>query len=149
MALLDDIRALPAEVLATRDTQAIADALSAGRVRLHSRMISERGVLAALPVPDGDVFLKALETFAATPLPEGHPLAAYHGTIARGVGWLKGEGLDLGDPLTRTLLDTLAMAGVVNADSVATLKALAEEPDPIDEMTVRKACWSDNGVWQP
>ena len=149
MALLDDIRALPAALLAAHDTQAIANALSVGRVRLHERLISERGVLAALPVPAGDLFLKALEAFAATALPDGHPLAAYHGTIARGVSWLKGEGLDLGDPLTRTLLDTLAMAGVIDAASVATLKALAEQPDPIDEMTVRRACWSDDGVWQP
>ncbi|MDQ5877818.1 MAG: hypothetical protein QG638_550 [Pseudomonadota bacterium] len=148
MALLDDIRALPAELLAGRDTAAIAAALSAGRVRLHERLISERGVLAALPVPAGDLFLKAIETFAATALPDGHPLAAYHGTIARGVGWLMGEGLDLGDPLTRTLLDTLAMAGVVESASVATIKALAEQPDPIDEMDVRRACWSDDGVWQ-
>jgi hypothetical protein len=111
-------------------------------------MISERGVLAALPVPAGDLFLKALEAFATTPLPDGHPLAPYHGTIARGVGWLKGEGLDLGDPLTRTLLDTLAMAGVVDAASVTILKTLAEQPDPVDEMDVRRACWSDDGVWQ-
>lgn len=148
MALLDDIRALPAALLAARDTAAIAAALSVGRVRLHERLISERGVLAALPVPAGDLFLKALEAFAATALPAGHPLDAYHGTIVRGVGWLKGEGLDLGDPLTRTLLDTLAMAGVIDAASVATLKALAEAPDPIDEMDVRRACWSDDGVWQ-
>lgn len=149
MALLDDIRALPAGLLAARDTQAIADALSAGRARLHERLISERGVLAALPVPAGDVFLSALEAFAAATLPDGHPLVAYHGTIKRGVGWLKGEGLDLGDPLTRTLLDTLAQVGVVDASSVAALKALAETPDPIDEMTVRQACWSDEGVWLP
>ena len=43
---------------------------------------------------------------------------------------------------------TLAMAGVVESASVATLKALAEQPDPIDEMDVRRACWSDDGVWQ-
>lgn len=149
MPLIDDIRALPSELLAARDTQAIAAALSAGRVRLHERLISERGVLAALPVPAGDLFLKSLESFAATPLDDGHPLVAYHGTIARGVAWLKGEGLDLGDPLTRLLLDTLAAAGVIDAASVATLKALAEHPDPIDEMTVRQACWSDDGVWLP
>jgi hypothetical protein len=147
MALINDIRALPQEVLDTRDTAQIAAALPV-IVSVRPHMISERGVLAALPVPAGDLFLKALEAFATTPLPDGHPLAPYHGTIARGVGWLKGEGLDLGDPLTRTLLDTLAMAGVVDAASVTILKTLAEQPDPVDEMDVRRACWSDDGVWQ-
>jgi hypothetical protein len=148
MALINDIRALPQEVLDTRDTAQIAAALPV-IVSVRPHMISERGVLAALPVPAGDVFLSALEAFAAAALPDGHPLVAYHGTIKRGVGWLKGEGLDLGDPLTRTLLDTLAQVGVVDASSVAALKALAETPDPIDEMTVRQACWSDEGVWLP
>ena len=148
MALINDIRALPQEVLDTRDTAQIAAALPV-IVSVRPHMISERGVLAALPVPAGDVFLSALEAFAAATLPDGHPLVAYHGTIKRGVVWLKGEGLDLGDPLTRTLLDTLAQAGVVDASSVAALKALAETPDPIDEMTVRQACWSDEGVWLP
>lgn len=148
MALINDIRALPQEVLDTRDTAQIAAALPV-IVSVRPHMISERGVLAVLPVPAGDVFLSALEAFAAATLPDGHPLVTYHGTIKRGVGWLKGEGLDLGDPLTRTLLDTLAQAGVVDASSVAALKALAETPDPIDEMTVRQACWSDEGVWLP
>lgn len=148
MALINDIRALPQEVLDTRDTAQIAAALPV-IVSVRPHIISERGVLAALPVPAGDVFLSALEAFAAAALPDGHPLVAYHGTIKRGVGWLKGEGLDLGDPLTRTLLDTLAQVGVVDASSVAALKALAETPDPIDEMTVRQACWSDEGVWLP
>lgn len=146
--LIDDIRALPADVLATHDTAQIAAAL--GPV-LHARshMITERGVMSVLPVPEGDAFLSALESFAAATLPVGHPLAAYHGTIRRGIGWLKtAEGLDVGDPLSRMLLDTLAQAGVVSAASVATIKALAEVEVPIDEMDVRLACWSLDGEWR-
>lgn len=145
--LIDDIRALPAEVLATRDTAQIAAALGPV-LHVRSHMITERGVMSVLPVPDGDAFLSALESFAATTLPVGHPLAAYHGTIRRGIGWLKtSEGLDVGDPLSRLLLDTLAQAGVVSAASVARIKTLAEVDVPIEEMDVRLACWSADGEW--
>lgn len=148
MALIDDIRALPQEVLDTRDTAQIAAALPV-IVSVRPHMITERGVLSVLPVPDGDAFLSALESFAAATLPVGHPLAAYHGTIRRGIGWLKtSDGLDVGDPLSRLLLDTLVQAGVVSAASVARIKTLAEVDVPIEEIDVRRACWSDEGVWQ-
>lgn len=145
--LIDDIRALPAEVLATRDTAQIAAALGPV-LHVRSHMITERGVLSVLPVPDGDAFLSALESFAATTLPVGHPLAAYHGTIRRGIGWLKtSEGLDVGDPLSRLLLDTLAMAGVVDAGSVAAIKALAEVTERVSEADVIRACYGDGPDW--
>ena len=145
--LIDDIRALPAEVLATRDTAQIAAALGPV-LHVRSHMITERGVMSVLPVPDGDAFLSALESFAAATLPVGHPLAAYHGTIRRGIGWLKtSEGLDVGDPLSRLLLDTLAMAGVVDAGSVAAIKALAEVAERVSEADVIRACYGDGPDW--
>lgn len=145
--LIDDIRALPAEVLATRDTAQIAAALGPV-LHVRSHMITERGVMSVLPVPDGDAFLSALESFAATTLPVGHPLAAYHGTIRRGIGWLKtSEGLDVGDPLSRLLLDTLAQAGVVSAASVARIKALAEIQERVTEADVIRACYGDGSEW--
>lgn len=147
MALIDDIRALPQEVLDTRDTAQIAAALPV-IVSVRPHMITERGVMSALPVPAGDVFLSSLEAFAAATLPDGHPLAAYHGTIRRGIGWLKtSEGLDVGDPLPRLLLDTLAMAGVVDADSVAAIKALAEVTERVSEADVIRACYGDGPDW--
>ena len=145
--LIDDIRALPADVLATRDTAQIAAALGPV-LHVRSHMITERGVLSVLPVPDGDAFLSALESFAAATLPVGHPLAAYHGTIRRGIGWLKtSEGLDVGDPLSRLMLDTLAMAGVVDAGSVAAIKALAEVTERVSEADVIRACYGDGPDW--
>lgn len=147
MALIDDIRALPVEITGQQDTQVIAAALPPV-VTHQPRLITERGVLAALPVPAGDQLLTAIEQFAAASLPEGHPLAAYHGTIRRGISWLKAEGLDLGDPLSRSLLLTLANAGIVSTASVTTLLALAEVSTPVSEMDVRRVCWSDEGVWQ-
>lgn len=145
--LIDDIRALPADVLATRDTAQIAAALGPV-LHVRSHMITERGVMSVLPVPDGDAFLSALESFAAATLPVGHPLAAYHGTIRRGIGWLKtSEGLDVGDPLSRLMLDTLAMAGVVDAGSVAAIKALAEVTERVSEADVIRACYGDGPDW--
>lgn len=145
--LIDDIRALPAEVLATRDTSQIAAALGPV-LHVRSHMITERGVMSVLPVPDGDAFLSALESFAAATLPVGHPLAAYHGTIRRGIGWLKtSEGLDVGDPLSRLLLDTLVQAGVVSAASVARIKALAEVQERVTEADVIRACYGDGSEW--
>lgn len=145
--LIDDIRALPADVLATRDTAQIAAALGPV-LHVRSHMITERGVMSVLPVPDGDAFLSALESFAAATLPVGHPLAAYHGTIRRGIGWLKtSEGLDVGDPISRLLLDTLVQAGVVSAASVARIKALAEVQERVTEADVIRACYGDGSEW--
>ena len=146
MSLLDQIKAkVSADVLATRDTVAIAAAYNAGRVRVESRMLSERGVLSALGPTAGDDFLAALETAASSADALPAPLRGYYGAIRRAVGWLKGDGIDVGDAVTRTLPDALAAAGVVNAAIAATIKQLAERSDPVDEIEVRRAFWSDAG----
>lgn len=148
MSLLDQIKAkVPADVLATRDTVAIAAAYNADRVRVESRMVSERGVLSALGPIAGDDFLTAMETAASSADALPAPLRGYYGAIRRAVVWLKGDGIDVGDAVTRTMLDVLAAAGVVNAASAATIKQLGERPDPVDEIEVRRALWSDAGEY--
>lgn len=147
MSLLDRIRSLPVELLSLRDTKSIAEALTPDVV-VYPRLITERGILSNLGAPAGDNLLKALEAFANSTLVEAHPLYTYHGTIKRGVSWLKAEGLDLGDTLTRSMLDSLVLAGILDSNSVSILKKLAEKNVPVDEMDVRRACWSDEGVWQ-
>ena len=143
---LDLLARVPEEVLASRDSQAIADAFNVGRVRLVSRLIGERGVLDALGPIAGEAFLAALEAItSAEALPE--PARPYFGALRRGVAWLKSEGLDLGSSTTRSLLDLLASVGVLDAAAVGTIKALARTPDAIDELTVRRLAWSDNGEW--
>ena len=97
MALIDDILALPAELRATQDTQAIADALPPV-VTIRAREIGK-------------------------------------GKVAN--GWL-----DVGDALTRAMIDQ-----VCTPENGAALKALAEISTPIDEMTVRRVCWSADGEW--
>lgn len=134
MSLLDDIRALPAELLATQDTAAIAVALSAGRVRVVSMEIGNGLVLATVGLTVGNALLDVIYT--APDFRYVKPL-------------LEQGRLDISSPLARGALDSLVgVAPGFEQAHVDALKALAEQPDPIDEMTVRKVCWSDDGVWQ-
>lgn len=130
-ALRDYIAAdatLLAMALAGQDND-LADAINARTATIIEQpfMIGERGIIAALGIIEGPVFLDALDTFAAATLPGDHPLLAYQPGIKRAVKWLYGEGLDVGDSLTRQMLDVLASASVVTADSSAAIKATAEK----------------------
>lgn len=128
------------------DTAAVAAALSHGRTRLTERLITERRILSALGVIEGAAFLDALDAFAASTLPDGHPLAPYHAGITRAVGWLKtSEGIDIGDAASQAMLTALAAAGVVTQESASTIMALAQVPDPIPEFDVRRAVFADDG----
>jgi len=118
-------------LLAARNDVQIAAIISAGRVRVVSHLIGERGILDVLGPVAGDAFLTALEAIVtADNLPAA--LQPYFGAIRRGVAWLKTDGLDVGSATTRSLLDSLAAAGIVAPESVASIKALAERPDPIN-----------------
>jgi hypothetical protein len=137
----------PAVLALMPDTVAITAALSAGRTRLVERLITERRILSTLGVVAGASFLSALESFAATALPNEHPLAPYHAGIARAVGWLKtDDGIDIGDPTSQAMLDALAAAGVVTEESAAIVKALARVPAPLSEIDVRRAVFADDGT---
>jgi len=130
--LIDDIRALPAPLLATRDTQAIADALSVGRKKVATRLGGIGLVMETLGPTDGAALLDQLEAMSATV-----PAVKWAFVLIN-----RGE-LDFGSPATRAMIDQL-----VPAPANTLLKAVAEVDDPIDEMAVRQACWSDDGVWQ-
>jgi len=130
--LIDDIRALPAPLLATHDTQAIADALSVGRKKVAQRLGGIGLVMETLGPVDGAALLDQLEGMSATV-----PAVKWAFVLIN-----RGE-LDFGSPATRAMIDQL-----VPAPANTLLKAVAEVDDPIDEMAVRKACWSDDGVWQ-
>lgn len=133
--LLDDIVQLPVELLDTHDTQAIADALSVGRTKPQTTEVGNGTVLATVGLTIGNARLDVLYT--APDFRYVKPL-------------LEQGRLDISSPLARGALDSLVgvVAGFEQAHADA-LKALAETPDPIDEMTVRQACWSDEGVWLP
>ena len=140
------ILADPALVAIKADSGALAQHPTfAARTRVAPRMVTERGVASALGAVDGETFLAALETFAAANLGQGHPLKTAQPAIARQLAWLKRDGIDVGDALTRALLDTLAAAGDIEAAHAAAVKALAEVPDPVSEIAIRRAIWNDDG----
>ena len=137
MALIDDIRALDPTLLATRDTYAIAAALSAGRTRYVTSMIGFGRILDVLGPVEGAAVLDTLE---ATKVSNSALKWAWY-LLERGE-------LDVSLASVRGQIDALASGGAMTQAQADALKALAEVPDPIDEMTVRQACWSAEGVWQ-
>ena len=126
MALIDDILALPAELLATHDTQAIADALPP-IVTVRPCEIGKGKVLGTIGLEAGNTLLDIIDT---------DPNFRHVKQLVAN-GWL-----DVGDALTRAMIDQ-----VCSPEDGAALKALAETSTSIDEMTVRRVCWSDNGEW--
>lgn len=128
------------------NAQAIADALSAGRKRPRFLLATERTVVATLGVVAGEAFLSALEAFAVATLSAEHPMLPYQAGIARQLAWLKRDGLDVGDANTRAMMDALVTAGVLDAASVAAIKALGDESDAVSEYDVRRALYNDDGT---
>mgnify|MGYP003384201006 FL=1 len=78
--------------------------------------VNAKQVLSVLGATAGAVFLDALEVVSAT-----------NSAVKWTLTFLKSEsGINVGDIETRNSLDDLATAGVLDGDSVATVKALAE-----------------------
>jgi len=139
-----EMAALPALVAARNDV-AVAALLSTGRKRIVSRLITARGVRAALTVPEAFLFLTLLKaTAGATIVPTwladvltaagvadaNH--AAYLDMFACAHDWLQGAGLDLGDATTRAGLALIAESDHATFGGiVAKLLALAEVADPL------------------
>lgn len=140
MGLLDDIRALPAGLLAARDTQAIADALSVGRVRLGTVSRAWFATWAA-----GNGMRAVIEDAAAT---MGHPLRSI-ALACKDVLSGAADGIDFSLPQNVAMVQAWVAAGAMPQSDADALLALGTVPDPIDEMTVRQACWSAEGVWLP
>ena len=126
MALIDDILALPAELRATQDTQAIADALPPV-VTIRACEIGKGKVLSTIGLEAGNTLLDIIDNVA--------DFRHVKQLVAN--GWL-----DVGDALTRAMIDQ-----VCTPEDGAALKALAEISTPIDEMTVRRVCWAADGEW--
>ena len=144
--MIDTRAAADAEFAAlaqARNDLAVAAALSAGRTKPRARLITERGVISALGPIEGEGLLAGLEAFATATLPPEHPLYAHHAGMKRVLSWLKppADGVDIGDPLTQQLLQTLVALGVsgITAPRVAALLALASVPDPISVDAVSAA----------
>lgn len=132
MITLTEIQSLQPELLAQQDTQAIADTLSAGRVKLEPTEIGNGLVLATIGLEAGNALLDAI----------------YNTPDFRYVKPLLEQGrLDISTELSRGSLDVLAQAQVITQEQADAIKALAERPDPVSEFEVRCLCWSVTGEW--
>jgi len=127
-----------AAMLAIRDDNGMAALLSVGRTKLVETMLTERGVISALGIIDGEVALGSLETFAAS-TPTDPTLLVVHPGIKRMLAWLKTDGIDMGDPLTHSMLDLMESFGILTQASVDSLKLLAVTPDPVTSGQVSEA----------
>ena len=159
MTLLNEIRAnCSPELLSGRDTQAIADAVNAGRTRVDgvtkfaSLGISERfPSLNGLPGPLGaELLFRKLEAFAPVALQSSDiSVSLLGGAVIRQMGHLKGAGMAIGSPAVRQMLAALVGAGAITQAESDALVSCATTPDPITEFEVRRACYSDAGDWLP
>lgn len=134
-----------------QDTAAIAAALSAGRTRVHSRIVSARGI--ASDYPGGpvaaEIVLMKLEGAATALATSGKPDDKVLGSlIARQLRFLAAEGLDMGAAALRGMLDQFVVAGILTKEESDGLKGLALVADPVDELDVRRALWADDGAWR-
>ena len=127
-----------AAMLAIRDDNGMAASLSVDRTKLVEYMMTERGVMSTLGIVDGEVALKALEDFAAS-TPTDPALAAVHPGIRRMLAWLKTTGINIGDPLARSMLDLMESSDILTQASVDALKELAVAPDPVSADQVSEA----------
>jgi hypothetical protein len=111
------------ELIASRDHQAIADAVNVGRTKIVSRLGGVGLVLETLGPVDGAALLDQLEALAAT---------------NSAVKWAfvlinRGE-LDFGSPATRAMIDAL-----VAEPARSLLKAVAVQDDPVSPSRVANA----------
>lgn len=100
----------------------VVDAMNAlTQTGYKSRMISERGIMDHYvdgPIVADSVLTK-LEAFAQT----AHPSA---GAVRRALKFLAmPDGIDIGSPATRSMIDMLAGGGVITSDEGSKLKALS------------------------
>lgn len=131
------------------DTAAMAAALSAGRTRLVSRMVSARGLAERYPGgPLGaEVVLMKLEGAAATmKASEDQQQKVLGSLIARQLGFLSGEGLDFGSPALRAMLQQFSALGILSAEEVDGLLSIGVAPDPYTARDIEVAIFADDGA---
>lgn len=157
MSLLAEIQAkCSPELLASRDTAAIAAAVSAGRTRqdhitkFTSLGISERfPALGSLPGPlAAEMVLQKLEAFRDAALSSADPATRLlGGAIKRQMQHLEGNGMAIGSPAVAQMLAVIVGAGGLTQAEMDALVSVAAVPDPVSDLDVRRALWSDAGEW--
>ena len=132
MTLLTQIKALDPVLVASRDTQAIADALSVGRTKPSTREIGNGTILETLGLTAGNALLDAINN--APDFRHVKPLVEQGRLI-------------VGSPLVAVALAGMVAGKVITQADADKLLAIASVPDPVSEFDVRRAVWSDAGEY--
>ena len=139
MTLLDEIRAkCPAPVLAGHDPQAIADAVSVGRV-IVGRVT--RGDFALWAATTG--MRAKIADHAANQQSPLRNVALACQDLLLGVA----DAIDFSKPANIGMLGAWVAYGGLTQANADGLLAIATTPDPISEFTVRCALWAPDGTW--
>lgn len=118
------------------DTQAIADALSAGRTKLGT---VSRAWLATWAAGTG---MRAVMQDVSTTA--GHPLRSIAlATLDVLAG--AADGIDFAEPANVASVQAWVTAGLMTQEQADALFALGTVADPVDEMDVRRAVYDDDG----
>lgn len=135
------ISADPALRALVPDTHAIAARLSVGRVRFKPTLVGVGSVLSVLGLEVGSALCDVLQSTPAYrhvwPLLRDHNLRIDDPQVRAGLQMLVGM-----------QLSPTVKFGIAHAEA---LLALGQEPDPVDELAVRRAVYLDDGTifWGP
>jgi hypothetical protein len=128
--------------LPARRDDLVAQLLSVGRTQVRSRMTSARGLAEFYPGgPLGaEVVLQKLEGAAASLKVSVSAQDKLLGSlISRQLSFLAGDGLDFGSAALRGMLDQFVTLGILTAEEVVGLKAIAVYPNPLPTNAVSDA----------
>lgn len=140
MGLRDRIiaRADLVDLRAARDLDGLAAALNAEGLKApHQRFITARAVMAGCP--GGLAILAALDQ------------ARVHPAVGPAVTWAltflsQEAGLDIGDPFTQGMVDSLVALGLLTGEQGAALKAMALQPVVVGRLEVESALFNPDGT---
>jgi hypothetical protein len=133
MSLLDEIKAkCPPDLLATKNDAAIAATVSKTRTKPSTKEIGNGTILETIGLEHGNAMLDVI----------------YNDQQFRHVKPLLEQGrLIVGSPLVVATIKGMAAGGVIPDAARDALLSLTVEPDPVSDIEVRRALWSDAGEY--
>lgn len=136
IAARPDLQAL----VAAGNHDAVAKALSVGRVKVIPKEIGDGALCLALGDPAGPVLMLRLNLLAQTPITQATTEAEFAqiARVQQALRSLARVGFDVGDPGVRASLDGF-VGSLLTQEQANALKALAEQPDPITHEAVTAA----------
>lgn len=146
-AHIDATPALASQPMTPDGADAIAEALNAtSGTAPRERLVSARTVLAEVG-PAGAVILDKLQSFTDGPKPGNPSVASVHAAARWTIRYvMSADGIDVGHPRTRAMLDSMASAGIVTQAEADAIKALALQPQTVAEALL--APWTGRVTYQ-